>query len=68
MKRNIFGIAVGLGITLLLSLAVYAWATNPSWWIRIALGAMGAINTALWFGFGRALYDVFVVRGAREEE
>ncbi len=67
MKRTIFGIIVGLGITLLLSAAVYAWATNPSIWIAVAIGAVGAVNTALWFGFGRALYDVFVAdRGARD--
>ncbi len=65
MKRTIFGIIVGLGITLLLSAAVYAWATNPSYWISIALGAVAAINTALWFGFGRALYDVFIAREDR---
>ncbi len=67
MKRTLFGIMVGLGMTLLLSATVYAQATNPSIWTSVALGAVAAINTALWFGFGRALYDIFIVFPARED-
>jgi hypothetical protein len=62
MKRTIFGIIVGLGITLLLFLPVYAWAINPSVWTFGAAVVMGFINGTLWVGFGRALYDVFVSR------
>jgi hypothetical protein len=62
MKRRIFGIALGFGISLLFFLTAQAFAVRPGLWTLAAAGTMGAFNVIVWSGFGRALYDVFVSR------
>ena len=65
MKRRIFGIALGFGISLLFALSVEAFVLSPSIWTLAAAGTMGAFNVVVWSGFGRALYDVFIAREDR---
>ncbi len=65
MKRNTFGIMVGAGMPFLLVAAVMAFGLYPNFLTFGAALVAGVINGTVWFGFGRALYDVFIAREDR---